>query len=241
MKAVERWHSHRMKQPITVTRWGHGGLPLLVLPTAGGDAEEIERHRLVDQLGDLLEAGYLRVYSCDSVAGAAMMDRRGDVGYRCWLLNQFHHAVAREVVPLMRHDSGHQLVAVGGSSIGAFNAVALISRFPAKFRAAIALSGTFEIEHLIGGYADDLFYCTPQRFLPGLQGPALDLLRQRFVLLASGTGDWEDIEESWRMADALGAKGVPNRVDDWGPAYEHEWPTWWEMLPRYVRELFALP
>ena len=38
-------------------------------------------------------------------------------------------------------------------------------------------------------------------------------------------------------ADALGRKGVPNRVDDWGDRYDHDWPTWWEMLPLYLDDL----
>ena len=39
------------------------------------------------------------------------------------------------------------------------------------------------------------------------------------------------------MADVLGGKGVPNRVDDWGTGYKHDWPTWREMAPRYLDEL----
>ena len=61
--------------------------------------------------------------------------------------------------------------------------------------------------------------------------------RKAEALLACGAGDWEDPGESWRMAEALGAKGIPNRVDDWGPEYKHDWPTWHRMLPQYLREL----
>jgi len=75
------------------------------------------------------------------------------------------------------------------------------------------------------------------QFLPGLEGPQLDRLRQRFAVLASGAGDWEDTGESWRMGEALGAKGIPNRVDNWGPEFRHDWPTWHRMLPQYLREL----
>ena len=56
-------------------------------------------------------------------------------------------------------------------------------------------------------------------------------------MLASGAGKWEDVGESWRMADALGAQGIPNRVDNWGPHWDHQWPTWRQMLPQYLREL----
>jgi esterase/lipase superfamily enzyme len=56
------------------------------------------------------------------------------------------------------------------------------------------------------------------------------------VLLATGSGRWESPGESWRMAGVLGAKGIPNRVDDWGPAVDHDWPAWLAMLPQYLAE-----
>ena len=43
--------------------------------------------------------------------------------------------------------------------------------------------------------------------------------------------------ESWAVAHVLGSKQVPNRVDDWGPHYPHDWHTWWQMLPVYLDEL----
>ena len=66
--------------------------------------------------------------------------------------------------------------------------------------------------------------------------PQLDRLRSRFVVLASGEGAWEDIGESWHLASVLGAKGIPNRVDPWGPDWEHDWLTWLRMLPQYLGE-----
>ena len=52
-------------------------------------------------------------------------------------------------------------------------------------------------------------------------------------------GRAEDIGESWAMARVLGAKGIPNRVDDWGPTWHHDWPTWREMLPKYLTEMLG--
>ena len=43
VKATERRYSPRLQQHIGLGRWGHYGTPVLVFPTAGGDAEEIER------------------------------------------------------------------------------------------------------------------------------------------------------------------------------------------------------
>jgi esterase/lipase superfamily enzyme len=239
VKVTERWHSERMHRPITLARWGHFGVPVLVFPTAGGDAEEVERNHLVSHLWPLIDDGRVKVYSCDSVAGRAMVDKEGTPAHRMWLFNSFHEAVANEVVPAIHADcGGPQPIVVAGSSIGAFNSFALICRYPHLFDAAVCMSGTYRIETFLGGeVTHDMYFASPMHFLPGLDGPLLDELRRKFVILASGSGQWEDIGESWAAAHILGSKGVPNRVDDWGPGFDHDWPTWWQMLPVYLDDL----
>ena len=61
---------------------------------------------------------------------------------------------------------------------------------------------------------------------PGLHRPKL-------------TGEAEDIGESWRVARVLGDKRVPNRVDSWGEEWDHDWPTWRNMLVKYLDEMTA--
>jgi esterase/lipase superfamily enzyme len=240
LKVRERWYSGRVQSEVTVVRWGLVGTPVLVFPSAGGDAEEIERNGLVDACGPLLAAGLVKLYSVDSVAGQAMVAKAGSVEHRMWLLNQFQEFVRAEVVPAIHADLGGQAMDIitSGASIGAFNAVAVLCRYPDVFGAAIAMSGSYRIERFYDeASSQDLYFSAPLQFVPGLSGPQLDRLRQRFVLLASGEGDWEDVDSSWRMADCLGARGIPNRVDNWGPQWPHEWSTWRRMLPQYLREL----
>ena len=239
MKVTDRWYSDRLGQDITVARWGTYGMPVLLFPTAGGDAEEVERHKLVAHLMPLIDAGRAKVYSCDSVAGKAMAEGVGSTEYRMALFNAFHEAVAQEVIPAIHSDvGGHLPVVVAGASIGAFNSLAIVCRYPHLVDAAICMSGTYSIEKFIGGrFTEDLYFSSPLHFLPGLEGHDLDVLRRRMVVLASGSGRWEDVGESWAAAKVLGAKGVPNRVDDWGPRYDHDWPTWWAMLPTYLDDL----
>jgi len=240
LKVSERWYSSRLHHDITVVRWGTFGTPVLVLPSAGGDAEEVERNGLVDACGQLLAEGRVKLYSADSVAGQAMMMKTGPVEYRMWLLNQFHECVRWEVVPAIHADLGNHALDVitAGASIGAFNALAVLCRYPDVFSAAIGMSGTYRIERFYDeAWSQDLYFAAPLQFLPGLEGPQLDRLRQRRIILASGEGEWEDIGSSWQMADALGAKGIPNRVDNWGPQWAHQWHTWRAMLPQYLDEL----
>jgi esterase/lipase superfamily enzyme len=239
VKATERWYSERMQHSIGLARWGHYGTPVLVFPTAGGDAEEIERNGLVDACRPFVDAGRVKLYSCDSVAGYAMVAKAGPPEYRMWLFNQFHDCVVNEVVPAIRADlgGGETPIVVTGASIGAFNAVAVLCRYPHVFGTAIGMSGTYQLQRFFDGqFSEDLYFASPTAFVPGLDGDHLDAVRRRFVVLASGEGAWENVGESWALADVLGAKGIPNRVDAWGPEWEHDWATWRRMLPQYLDE-----
>ncbi len=239
-KTVSRWHSERLHREITLARWGHYGQPVLVFPTAGGDAEEIERMLMIDALAPLIDAGRIKVYSVDSLAGRAFADTEGSVAHRCWLLNAFHHYVANEVVPAIRVDCKSDEIGIlaAGASIGAFNAVAVACRFPGLFSGALGMSGTYDLEGLLKFQGnEDYYFSAPLSFVPGLTGEHIETLRHRFILLAFGQGRWESPEEAWRMAGVLGRRGIPNRVDPWGPEYDHDWPTWREMLPKYLDEL----
>lgn len=240
MKATERWFSDRLQSDIGLARWGAFGTPVMLFPTAGGDAEEAEREGLVDACAPLLDAGRIKIYSCDSVAGRAMLDRVGSPEHRLWLLNRFHDCVRHEVLPAVWNDSGgpQRPVIASGASIGAFNALAMMCRHPDVFSAAVCMSGSFDLQRFYDdAFTEDLYFSSPLHFLPGLEGAHLDLLRRRFALLTAGEGAWENMGETWRIADVLGSRGIPNRVDPWGPEWPHEWPTWRRMLPQYLDEL----
>jgi esterase/lipase superfamily enzyme len=241
MFSKSTWYSERMKREATMVRWGTTGQPVLIFPTAGGDCEEIERFHLIRVLDPLISAGRIKVYSCDSVAGAAMMKQEGTPAHRMWLLNQFHQYVRHEVVPAIRTDCKTDDIPIWttGASIGAFHSVAVTCRWPNVFHRALGMSGTWNIVRFFQSdnkYTDDYFVSSPLQFVPTLSGMHLDELRKRFILMATGEGRAENINESWTMARTLGALGVPNRVDSWGPEWHHDWPTWRNMLPKYLDE-----
>lgn len=234
------WHSPRLQQSITLVRWGHWGTPVLLFPTAGGDAQEVERFGLVDALWPLIEAGRIKVFSCDSLAGQAWISDHHGPEYCAALQNRYLEAIYREVVPAIRHDclSEHIEIVATGASLGAYNAVASICRHPDVFRLAIGLSGTYDLEaQMTNGINEDFYFSSPMHFVPNLnESEQLDHLRRRFVVLAFGEGRWENPDQSWRMAHVLGARGIPNRVDSWDDRYDHDWPAWREMLPKYLEE-----
>ncbi len=239
-KLVERWHSTHLDRDVEVARWGDYGKPVLVFPTAGGDAEEIERFDVVESCGELITAGQIKVYSCDSINGRAMLTHEGDSLHLSWILRRFVEFIGHELVPAIRADcrnDGIEIIAAG-ASVGAYNALASLCRYPEVFTDAICMSGTYDLTRFVGGPTDDNFWwASPIHYLGSLDDHHLDRLRQRAVLLACGGGANEDVGASWQVANILGAAGIPNRVDEWGPEWPHDWQTWRAMLPHYLAQL----
>jgi len=238
-KEVTHWHSNELNQKLQIAKWGSYGIPLLLFPTAGGDAEEVERFFLIKQLEPFLHEGRLKIYSVDSLNGRTWLTS-DSVPHRVWIQQQFDRFIKNELVPFVRHDcqSPEIEIMTAGASIGALNALISICRHPDAFSRAICLSGTYDVQKwLEGQWIEEFYHQSPIHFVPGLPEDHLQRLQQRFVLLATGQGENEDPDQSWKVADVLGQKNIPNRVDLWDQDWRHDWVTWREMLPKYVQEM----
>ena len=242
-RVMETWSSERVGREVKVVRWGELGTPVVFFPTAAGDAEECERFLLVDALAPLLEEGIIKLYSVDSVPGMVWLKEDNQVPGATRAQAGFDAFVEHELVPRIRRDcnvaDGEPLdIIASGASIGAYNALAAICRHPDLFSEAICMSGTYELSKFIDGDMDEAWYfASPLHFIPNLpeDHPSLQRLRERRILISHGAGRWEDPEESWAVARVLGARGIPNHVDEWGEEWDHDWPTWRRMLPDYLR------
>ena len=106
--AKSRWYSSRLGCESTLARWGEFGQPVLIFPTAGGDAEEIERFLLIKVLSPLIDSGRIKVYSCDSVAGQVWFSKQGTPDYRMKMQHQFHQYIKHEVAPAIRLASSRE-------------------------------------------------------------------------------------------------------------------------------------
>jgi esterase/lipase superfamily enzyme len=238
-KLKTSWFSQRLGQDVTITRWGTFGTPVLFFPTAAADAEEVERFLMVRALQGLIEERRIKLYSVDSVAGRALLSGKSaaEIGR---VQSQYDGFLYHELVPAIRTDcqSPALEIVVTGPSIGAFNALSVICRHPDVFSKAICMSGTYDITKWMNHQVpEDHYFSSPLHFLPSLgEGEQLARLRRRFVLLTHGTGRWEEPAQSWRAAEVLGKKGIPNRVDAWD-GRDHDWPTWRDMLPKYLGEM----
>lgn len=240
-KLKDKWRSERLGRDVDVARYGVSGQPVLLFPTAAGDAEEAERFLMLKALEPLLAAKRIKVYSVDSVPGMVWLNEDSSTRTGGTVLARYLEYLRHELVPAIRTDCRDDKLEIvaAGASIGAFNALAAICRFPEVFSKAICMSGTYDLSKFLQGpVTDDYYHSSPLHYLRDLpEGPQLAKLRQRFVLLTHGTGRWEEPAQSWRIASLLGEKGIPNRVDEWGTEWDHDWPAWRAMLPKYLGEL----
>ncbi|MFT4844251.1 MAG: esterase/lipase superfamily enzyme [Planctomycetota bacterium] len=225
---------------ITFCRYGVSGTPLLLFPTAGGDAEEPERFHMISAIGEFLADMRLKVYTVDSVAGKSWLQECRTLEDAAAAQNRFDECLVREVVPAIHRDCGGDAgrIWTAGASIGAFNALALLCRHPDLFQTAICMSGTYNMNKFLEGSMTREYYnSSPLDFVPDLDGKHLEMLRERFVLLAHGEGAHEEPAQSWSVEKVLGPKGIPNRVDAWNKDWRHDWVTWRKMLPQFLGEL----
>jgi esterase/lipase superfamily enzyme len=168
------------------------GKPVLLFPTAGGDAEEIERFHMIDVVSELTAQGRVKIYSCDSVAGRALMTAQGSPRHRGRMQDAFQEYVYHEVVPAIRADCRSEDIEVitAGASIGAFNALAHLVRYPDVFSHALCMSGTFDLRRFIkdGEPGPEFYGSSPLHTLGKLAEGHRESLRRRFILFASGEG-----------------------------------------------------
>ena len=233
------WSHTRLPAPARVMRWGHYGIPVLLFPSAGGDFDEVERFHLVGAVAELIERGRIKVFSVDGIAPRTWLRGVDSPGHCAHIQAGHDEFINDEVVPLIRKDchSDDIQILAAGSALGAHSAVSALCRNPENFRAAIALSGLFDLsQYLPAGYVPDLYWTSPLYYLPGLPeaDARLHTLRNRFIQLATGAGEYERPGESHRLAHVLRSRGIPHHLDDWGNGFSHRWTTWRDMLPRFL-------
>jgi len=233
------WNSSHLAEAARIARWGHYGTPVLLFPTAGGDFQEVERFHLVRALAPLIDDGRIKVFSVDGIAARTWLSGAQSPA-ECLRAITAHDAyIDQEVVPLIRRDLQSDSVEIiaAGAAIGARSAVACVYRRPDLFRAALALSGIFDLSRFLKSTdVPEPRVMSPLHDPPALDEASRTTLKRRFIHVATGEGDYESPEDSRRLAKELAAKGIPHRLDLWGPRFAHSWGTWHAMLPRCLEQ-----
>jgi len=229
-KQAWTWTTPHFPQPARMVRWGHFGTPVLIFPTAGGDFEEIERFQLVAALGSRIDGGRIKVYSVDALAVRARLSGTANIDDR------YDSFLYEDVLRRIRSDCQDERIEplLVGASLGAGTAIRTLCRHPDVFRGAIGLSGIYSDERdCAKAISAGATVCSADAFsfVTALTIAQIEQLKLRTLTLGAGAGNYENPNESKLLADTLGTKGIPCRVNYWGPARDHTWSTWRDLLP----------
>lgn len=233
----------RMDRAGTVIRYGHWGRPVLVFPSEQGRAWDYENNGMVDAVGDLIDAGRIKLYCVDSVDDRSWSDRGLPLEERAQRHRGYESWITGRVVPLIDHDSPNRSdLVVTGCSLGAYHALQLALTRADLFPLAICQSGNYDPSawHAWGDRGDAAYFTNPTDYVPHLDGDHLDWLRGRLhVVLTVGEGPWEthptgSLPSARRMAGLLGEREISHELDVWGHDSAHDWPWWQRQLAHHL-------
>ena len=172
---------------------------------------------MVDALGDLLEAGRLKLYCVPSFDRESWTRRDLPLEERARGTGTTSGGCSTRLVPFVQADSHtHELIATG-ASFGAYHAANFCLKRADLFPLAICMSGVYDVSVQGGGERGDaVYFNNPMDYVAHLNGDHLDWLRgQASLLLVCGQGQWEDttgaLESTRAFRRAARREGNPPR------------------------------
>jgi esterase/lipase superfamily enzyme len=223
-----------------VVQYGHWGRPVVAFPAERGTAYEFAEHGIVDAVGDLLEAGRIKLYCVDANDGASWSARELPLEERARRHDGYEQWILEKVMPFVQADTGGDAIALG-VSLGAYHALNFALKRADVFPLALCFSGNYDPTawHGWGERGEAVYFNNPLDYVPNLHGDHLDWLRERLsVLLVCGQGQWEDttgaLDSTRRMAGLLGDKGIRCELDLWGYDVPHDWPSWRNQIAHHL-------
>ncbi len=230
-----RWYSPSLGRDMELLIHGHGGAPMIVFPSSRGRFYEYEDRGMIGAVWQAFEQGRLQAFCVDSVDSESWYNRDAHPADRARRQAQYNGYIFNEVVPLVRNRNWSPGIAATGCSFGGYHAMNLALQRPDIFTSCVSMSGAFDIRSFLHGYYDEnCYFNNPVDFLPNMTDDwYLSNYRNgnRYILAA---GDWDIcLGDNYRMAEIMGSKGIPHRLDVWGEQRKHDWPLWHSMAQAY--------
>ena len=240
-RALTSWYSHALGKEMPVATYGHYGFTLLLVPTAGADYLEYERFGLIDAIAPFINQGKIKVFSINSINKESWLNNDMEGAHKGIRHNQFNEYVFNELIPFVKnHTSWDVPMIISGASFGALHSMNLFLKRPDLITGAIAMSGVYDLTEYTNGYYDEqVYYNSPIHYIPNLTDDwYLSRIRAGKIIIATGSGAYEDPQANRRFSGVLNDKEIPHELDVWGEDITHDWPTWRKMLPHFLGTRF---
>ena len=234
-REYHKWYAQTLGHDMELLVFGHAGVPVLVFPTSRGRFFEYEDRGMIGALWERIESGRAQLFCVDGVDGESWYNRSIHPADRVRRHMQYENYILSDVLPLIRQRNQQwPQLGVTGCSFGGYHALNFALRHPDLVSGIVTMSGAFDIHQFLDGYYDEncYFNCPPD-FIQNMNDAwYLDRYRQMKIVLAAG--DWDIcLGENRRMAEILGAKGIPHWLDVWAGGNKHDWPLWQRMAAKF--------
>jgi esterase/lipase superfamily enzyme len=228
------WYSSRLNRNMELLVFGEGGLPVLVFPTSHGRFFEYENSGMVHALAQRIEERRVQLFCVDSVNSESWYNRSVHPRVRVMRHMDYESYLIHEVAPLMKQLSNQQQICTTGCSFGGYHALNFALKHPDLTSGCVAMSGAFDLRRFMDGYYDNDFYLNnPVDYVPNLTDRwFLERYQKMRIVLAAGDHDI-CLGENFKMAEALGKKGIPHLLDVWTGGERHDWPLWQRMAQKF--------
>ena len=239
-REIHQWFSPALQKEMPVSVYGHYGYALLMIPTAAADYLEYERFELISMLQPLIDEGRLKVFSVNSINTESWMNKAMEGTHKAIRHNQFNQYIFEEVIPFIQNKTSPDTPVIScGASFGALHAMNLFLKRPDMLQGVIAMSGVYDLtEYTDGFYDDQVYFNSPIHYIPNLTDhETLEKIRKGKIIIASGSGSFEDPEANRRFSGVLNSKSIPHQLEIWGHDFHHDWTTWRKMLPEILNRV----
>ncbi len=235
------WYSPNLHKEMPIVSYGNYGFALLLVPTAAADYLEYERFKLIDALEPYINEGKIRVFSVNSINNESWLNNKITGEEKIQRHLQFNNYICDEVIPFIKTNTSIETpIIICGASFGALHSMNLYLKRPDLINGVIALSGVYDLtEYSKGFYNEDVYFNSPLHYIPNLTDhEILTQIRNGKIIIATGSGDYEDPTANRKFSDVLQNKGIGHLIDIWGNDITHDWPTWRKMLPYFIDTKF---
>ncbi len=228
------WYSQRLGRKMELLAYGHAGMPVLVFPTSHGRFYEYENSGMIHAVSQKIDSGALQVFCVDSVNSESWYNRGIHPHDRVMRHIAYESYILYEVVPLMKGVNGAGQICTTGCSLGAYHALNFALKHPDVTSTCVSMSGAFDMRSFMDGYYDnDFYFNNPVDYVPNMTDSwFLEHYQKMRLVLAVGDHDI-CLGENFRMAQILGAKGIPHWLDVWTGGERHDWPLWQRMAVKF--------
>ncbi|MGO8670765.1 MAG: esterase family protein [Capsulimonadaceae bacterium] len=238
-RKYHKWFSPRLCRDMELLIFGDRGTRVLVFPTREGRFFDYENFGIAGSLRDRIESGRLQLFCVDSLDSESLYCWRRPPHERIQRHIQYESYILEEVIPLSLACNESPGLIAHGCSIGAYHAVNIAFRHPDLFTDVVALSGRYDLTRRVGPFDDlfsgyyneDIYFNTPNHFIPNLTHDALlAALRRIRIVLAVGVED-PFCESNILLSRALSNKSIPHDLLFWdGEAHR---AGYWRRMVRF--------